>query len=90
MSDIRIGPVTPDEYEAFLPLLGDYQVFYLAAPNEERNRAYFRRFLAPSDYGLLIGAWDGDDAVGFTCLYFTGSSISAKEIVLLSDLLVKP
>ncbi len=87
---IRIAPVTEDEFEAFLPLLADYQVFYLAAPNEERNRAYFRRFLAPSDYGLLIGAWDGDEPVGFTCLYFTGSSISAKEIVLLSDLLVKP
>jgi GNAT superfamily N-acetyltransferase len=87
---IRIAPVSEDEFEAFLPLFTDYQVFYLAEPNEERNRAYFRRFIAPSDYGLLIGAWDGDDAVGFTCLYFTGSSINAKEIVLLSDLLVKP
>ena len=86
---VRIAPVTEAEYEAFLPLIAAYQVFYEAVPDEERNRSYFRRFLAPSDHGLLIGAWDGDEAVGFTCLYFTGSSISAKDIVLLSDLLVR-
>src|SRR5262249_54122850 len=67
----------------------DYQAFYEAQPDDERNRVYFRRFLAPSDHGLLIGAWDGDQAVGFTCLYFTGSSVLARDVVLLSDLLVR-
>jgi ribosomal protein S18 acetylase RimI-like enzyme len=86
---IRIAPVTAAEYEQVLPLIAEYQVFYEATPDEARNRSYFRRFLAPSDHGALLGAWDGDEMVGFTCLYFTGSSISAKDIVLLSDLLVK-
>lgn len=87
---IRVGPVAPAEYEAILPLIADYQRFYRAEPDEDRNRSYFRRFLGPSDEGLLIGAWDGEEAAGFTCLYFTGSSISAREVVLLSDLLVVP
>jgi GNAT superfamily N-acetyltransferase len=85
---IRIGPVTQDSFESFLPLIAQYQVFYEAEPDDERNRRYFGRFLAPSDHGRLLGAWDGDQPVGFTCLYFTGSSVIAKDIVLLSDLLV--
>jgi GNAT superfamily N-acetyltransferase len=85
---IRIGPVTEESFESFLPLIAQYQVFYEAEPDDERNRRYFRRFLAPSDLGVLLGAWDAAEPVGFTCLYFTGSSVIAKDIVLLSDLLV--
>src|SRR5947209_8596818 len=86
MEGLRIAPVAEDEFESFLPLIAEYQVFYEAEPDHDRNRSYFRPFLAPSDHGLLIGAWIGDEPAGFTCLYFTGSSVSAKEIVLLSDL----
>jgi ribosomal protein S18 acetylase RimI-like enzyme len=87
---IAIRPVAEVEYEQVLPLIADYQVFYRAEPDDDRNRSYFRRFLGPSEHGVLLGAWDGDQIVGFTCLYFTGSSISAKDVVLLSDLLVRP
>jgi GNAT superfamily N-acetyltransferase len=87
---IRISPVTTDELPAILPLIAQYQVFYEAEPDERRNRAYFAGFLAPSERGLLLAAWDGDVPVGFTCLYFTGSSTQARDVVLLSDLLVVP
>ncbi len=87
---ITIRPIAEVEFEQVLPLIADYQVFYKAEPDEERNRSYFRRFLGPSEHGTLLGAWDDEEMVGFTCLYFTGSSISAKDIVLLSDLLVRP
>jgi ribosomal protein S18 acetylase RimI-like enzyme len=89
MDDIRIAPVAEVEFEQLLPLIAEYQIFYKAEPDQDRNRSYFRRFLGPSEHGTLLGAWDGDEMVGFTCLYFTGSSISAKDIVLLSDLLVR-
>jgi GNAT superfamily N-acetyltransferase len=85
---IRIAPVTADELPAVLPLIALYQVFYEVEPDEERNRAYFARFLEPSDHGLLLAAWVGREPVGFTCLYFTGSSTLARDVVLLSDLLV--
>ena len=85
---VRVAPVTEESFESFLPLIAQYQVFYEAEPDDERNRRYFGRFLAPSDHGLLLGAWDGEQPVGFTCLYFTGSSVIAEDIVLLSDLLV--
>jgi GNAT superfamily N-acetyltransferase len=83
-----VEPLTSGDYERVLPLIAGYQRFYLSEPNEERNRAFFRRFLAPSDDGLLLGAWAGDDLVGFSCLYWTFSSISAAEIAYLSDLFV--
>ncbi len=71
-----------------LPLIGAYQRFYGAEPDDERNAVFFRRFLEPSDDGLLLGAWEGDELIGFACLYWTFSSVNAAEIVLLNDLFV--
>src|SRR5262245_8008766 len=85
---VRVEPLTAADYEQVLPLIAGYQRFYGAEPDETRNRAFFRRFLAPSDDGLLLGSWVGADLVGFACLYWTFSSINAAEIVYLSDLFV--
>lgn len=89
--DIRIEPIADEEgFTAVLPLIADYQAFYEADDiSEDRNRSYFARFVPPGDYGEILGAWDGDELVGFACIYWTGSSISAKEIALMSDLLVR-
>ncbi|MFN2490637.1 MAG: N-acetyltransferase family protein [Actinomycetota bacterium] len=88
MIDVR-PLATADEYDAVLPLIADYQRFYEVEDiDSERNRAFFRRFLAPSDDGLLVGAWDDGALIGFTCLVWTFSSLHAAEIVLLADLLV--
>jgi GNAT superfamily N-acetyltransferase len=86
MPDVR--PITEDELEQVLPLIAGYQRFYGAEPDDDRNRAFFRRFLEPSDDGLLLGAWEGDELVGHACLYWTFSSVSASESVLMNDLFV--
>jgi GNAT superfamily N-acetyltransferase len=86
-----VAPIAPPEFERVLPLIADYQRFYgVAEPDGARNADFFRRFLAPSDDGLLLGAWRGDELVGHACLYWTFSSISATEVVLLNDLFVVP
>ena len=86
----RVGPLTHQDLEEALPLFAGYQRFYgMAQPDRERNRQFFRRFLDPSEDGLLLGAWEGGELVGFACLYWTFSSIHASEIVLLSDLFVR-
>jgi GNAT superfamily N-acetyltransferase len=85
--DVR--PLREDELPAVLPLIAAYQRFYgVAAPDDARNAAFFRRFLAPSDDGLLLGAWRAGELVGHACLYWTFSSVSAREAVLLNDLFV--
>jgi GNAT superfamily N-acetyltransferase len=87
--EIEIAPVREAEYERLLPLISAYQRFYeVEEIDEERNRAFFRRFLAPSEVGLLLGARVGGELVGYACLYWTFSSTQAVETVLMNDLFV--
>ncbi len=88
-AEIEIAPVSAAEFELLLPLIADYQRFYEAEGiDEERNRAFFRRFLSPSDDGMLLGARDGDEILGYACLYWHFSSTQAVETVLMNDLFV--
>ena len=87
---MNIAPVTAAEYEELLPLIADYQRFYRAEPDSDRNRDFFRRFLAPSEDGLLLGARGGDGFLGYACLYWHFSSTKAREVVLMNDLFVVP
>lgn len=70
-------------------MIGAYQRFYeVPDPDDERNRAFFRRFLAPSEDGLLLAARVEGKLAGYACLYWTFSSLSAEEVVLMNDLYV--
>ena len=78
-----------EEVEQALPLFAGYQRFYgVDRPDDDRNRRFFSRFVDPSDDGLLLGAWAEGALVGFACLYWTFSSVSAAEIALMNDLFV--
>jgi GNAT superfamily N-acetyltransferase len=90
MTELRIEPIAEGQYETLVPMIAAYQGFYEAEDiREERNREFFRRFLAPSDYGMLIGAWRGERLVGYACLYWHFSSTRAVETVLMNDLYVE-
>jgi GNAT superfamily N-acetyltransferase len=88
--EIEIAAVTPAEYEELQPLIVAYQRFYeVEEIDEERNRAFFRRFLAPSEDGMLLGARvGGGPLLGYACLYWHFGSLQAAETVLLNDLYV--
>lgn len=85
---MNIAPVSAAEFEQLLPLIADYQRFYRAEPDDDRNREFFRRFLAPSPDGLLLGARDENGFLGYACLYWHFSSTRAIEAVLMNDLFV--
>jgi len=85
---VRVAALAAADLDAVLPLIAAYQRFYETEPDEARNRAFFARFLDPSDAGALLGAWDGDDLVGHACLYYTFSSVEAVDMVLMNDLYV--
>ena len=87
-SRVRVAPLREEDLVAALPLFAGYQGFYETAPDDAANLRFFRRFIAPSDDGLLLGAWVGADLVGFACLYWTFSSTQAAEIALMNDLFV--
>jgi GNAT superfamily N-acetyltransferase len=87
--EVAVAPITLEDLDEVLPLIAAYQRFYEAEEiDEDRNRTFFRRFLGPSDDGLLLGARAGGELLGFTCLYWTFSSVHAAETVLLNDLFV--
>jgi GNAT superfamily N-acetyltransferase len=88
-AEVAIAPIDAAEYEELLPLIAAYQRFYRVEEiDEERNRSFFRRFLAPSDDGLLLGARGDRSLVGYACLYWHFSSTEAVETVLMNDLYV--
>jgi len=89
---VQVRPVTHADLAALLASIADYQRFYgNDAPDDDHNAWFFGRFVAPSERGMLIGAYDEDgSSAGYTCLYWTHSSISATDVVLLNDLYVRP
>jgi GNAT superfamily N-acetyltransferase len=88
-AELEIAPVAVEEFELLLPLIAAYQRFYEVEDIDEgRNRTFFRRFLAPSEDGLLLGARRDDALVGYACLYWHFSSTEACESVLMNDLFV--
>ena len=86
---IEIAPIADEEFEQLLPLIAAYQRFYeVEEIDEGRNRTFFRRFLAPSEDGLLLGARRDKRLIGYACLYWHFSSLEAVESVLMNDLYV--
>jgi GNAT superfamily N-acetyltransferase len=88
-AELEIAPISDGEFEELLPLIAAYQRFYeVERIDEARNRAFFRRFLAPSEDGLLLGARREGRLIGYACLYWHFSSLEAVESVLMNDLYV--
>src|SRR4051794_6420349 len=83
VAGVEVRPVQGEELDDLLPLIEGYQRFYRAEPDVERNRAFFTRFVAPSDEGLLLGAWVDGRLVGFATLYWFHSSTKAADCVLM-------
>ena len=70
-------------------MIAAYQRFYEVDDiDTKRNRAFFSRFLAPSEDGLLLGAWRDGELVGYACLYWNFTSLVPAETVLMNDLYV--
>ena len=89
---VEVSAVREGEFETLLPLIAAYQGFYeVDDVDNDRNRLFFRRFLAPSEDGRLLAARDADGAIlGYACLYWHFSSLAATETVLMNDLFVAP
>lgn len=86
---VRIEQISPQQMDKLLPLIAAYQRFYeVEDVDDERNHAFFSRFLAPSEDGMLLGAWRGEQLVGYACLYWHFTSLVPAETVLMNDLFV--
>jgi GNAT superfamily N-acetyltransferase len=94
VTPVRVKPALGEDLAGLLPLFAGYQRFYDAEPDDARNRAFFARFVEPSDDGLLLVARDGEEPdaepLGFATVYWTFSSVTAREAALMNDLFVVP
>jgi hypothetical protein len=62
----KIEPITPVQLNQLLPMIAEYQRFYeVEEIDEERNREFFARFVAPSEDGMLLGACRDEELVGY-------------------------
>lgn len=88
-AELRIEPISSEQMQVLLPMIGAYQRFYeVEEIDEGRNRAFFSRFLAPSEDGMLLGAWRGGQLAGYACLFWHFTSLVPAETVLMNDLYV--
>jgi GNAT superfamily N-acetyltransferase len=87
---LRIEPIAKSQLETLLPMIAAYQRFYEVADIQtERNLSFFSRFVAPSEDGMLLGAWRDEELVGYACLYWSFTSLVPAETVLMNDLYVE-
>jgi GNAT superfamily N-acetyltransferase len=90
-ADLRIEPIEAGQMDELLPLIAAYQSFYKVKEiDDERNRAFFSRFLAPSEDGMLLGGSRDGELLGYACLYWHFTSLVPAETVLMNDLYVDP
>jgi GNAT superfamily N-acetyltransferase len=87
-----IARVTEADLPELLPLMRGYCDFYEVQPSDEELLALSRSLLAwPECHGVQLIARDGDGdgrAVGFATVYWTWSTLQAREIGVMNDLFV--
>ncbi|WP_159816652.1 GNAT family N-acetyltransferase [Cyanobium sp. Copco_Reservoir_LC18] len=89
MPPVVVRQAAPDDLEVIVPLFDAYRQFYGQPSEPDRVRAFLQERLAQGDSVLLIAEADGQ-ALGFTQLYPSFSSVSMAPIFILNDLFVVP
>jgi GNAT superfamily N-acetyltransferase len=86
---LAIRRATSDDLEVVAALFDQYRQFYRAATDLDAARRFLRERLATGDSVVQL-AFNGAEALGFTQLYPSFSSLSMARILILNDLFVAP
>lgn len=87
--DLEVREATSADLELIVPLFDAYRRFYRQPSDIPRARSFLRARLDRKDSVIFI-ALDESEAVGFTQLYPSFSSVSMARIFILNDLFVSP
>ena len=85
----EVRRATLADLDAAARLFEGYQAFYHRVHPEGAVRAFLAQRLERGDSVVLL-AWQGDEAVGFTQLYPSFASLSLAPSWILNDLYVEP
>lgn len=87
--NLAIAPSNNKTIFDLAKLLAEYQVFYGAKPDKDHNLNFLKKFIN-SNEGVFFIAKDETGFIGYSSLYFSYSSVSARPIAILNDLYVNP
>jgi ribosomal protein S18 acetylase RimI-like enzyme len=87
---ITTSRATLDDVDALAELFDAYRVFYRRASDRELARAFIEERLQHDESAIFVARDAGGEALGFTQLYPSFSSVSARCIWILNDLFVAP
>ena len=86
---MHIISVTPNEVGLVAPLFDQYRVFYRQPSDPALAQAFIAERVANRESVIFLALRD-DEPVGFTQLYPSFSSVSARRTWILNDLYVVP
>ena len=86
---MHIISVTPNEVTLVAPLFDQYRVFYRQPSDPPLAHAFIAERVANRESVIFLALRDGEP-VGFTQLYPSFSSVSARRTWILNDLYVVP
>ena len=84
---IQIKRITIAEIKDILPLFDGYRVFYKMESDIVAATKFLRSRITKEE-SIIFAAYENNKAVGFTQLYYTFSSVSLQESLILNDLFV--
>lgn len=85
---MNVRRVTLEDIDQLAPLFDGYMVFYRKPSNINKHRQYLEERISKEE-AIIFMADDGQgQAVGFTLLYPTFSSVSMARVYTLNDLFV--
>jgi GNAT superfamily N-acetyltransferase len=87
MAEVTVAQATPDDIEDVARLFDAYRVFYRQSSDVPAARAFISERFKRRDSVIFLARRDGD-ALGFTQLYPSLSSVSMAPIWILNDLYV--
>ena len=86
---INIEQATILNIDILTELFDKYRVFYRSASDKESSKAFLSERLERKEAIIFLAADEKDEAMGFTLLYPTFSSVSQGRVFVLNDLFVQ-
>lgn len=90
MSDFHVRQATLGDLDALVPLFDAYRVFYEMPSDPALARSFLHERLALRESVILLAADANREALGFTQLFPSFTSVGAARTLTLNDLYVSP
>ncbi|MDC7997821.1 GNAT family N-acetyltransferase [Gilvibacter sediminis] len=87
---MQIQRATREHLEALTPLFNAYRVFYKQKSDTTAAQTFLNERFEKQDSVIFLAKDEAGNAVGFTQLYPSFSSVAMKRVYILNDLFVTP